>query len=483
LLLWQTARVLITRLISPPGITPRHGLRYWQERMFATILLLGLALGIVVFPPSIWLAIREDLPEIVLADTLILGIGIALLVFRRIPFWIRSSTIVLICYLLGLELLVVLGPYGAGPVWLFTAPVLAGALGGTRAAAIALAANAMTIVVFCVLIAVGAVWVSASVNHPMEKWIVIGLNFMLLNALAAVCVALPLRGLQSSLEQEQNAQKSLGHKHEELNRTHGELLKATAERSQAENQLREHLDHLEELVAVRTEDLASTNKELEAFAYSVSHDLRAPLRGIDGFTQILLRDYADKLDHDGNSHLDRISDNARRMDRLIDDLLRLSRLNRTEMRYMDVDLSAMILEIAKNLQSAEPDRTARFIVAEHIFVTGDPTLLGAAMSNLLANAWKFTSHHERATIEFAAAKLNGDVAYYVRDDGAGFDMEYADKLFGAFQRLHDTTEFPGTGVGLATVQRVVHRHGGRIWAEAEVEKGATFYFTLPVRAT
>ena len=238
------------------------------------------------------------------------------------------------------------------------------------------------------------------------------------------------------------------------------------------------------LVDKHAADLTAVNKELEAFAYSVSHDLRAPLRGIDKFSQILLRDYADKLDDDGKDYLDRVSAGAKRMSCLIDELLELSRLTRAEMCYGPVDLSALVREIAGDLQSAEPQREVRVVVTDDaIAVTGDATLLRVAMTNLLANAWKFTSHHEHATIEFGTKMIKRKRVYYLRDDGAGFDMKDSDKLFGAFQRLHDATEFPGTGVGLATVQRVIHRHGGRIWAEGEVEKGATFYFTLPVRVT
>ena len=238
------------------------------------------------------------------------------------------------------------------------------------------------------------------------------------------------------------------------------------------------------LVDKHAADLTAVNKELEAFAYSVSHDLRAPLRGIDKFSQILLRDYADKLDDDGKSYLDRVSVGARRMSGLIDALLELSRLTRAEMLYGPVDLSALVSEIAGALQSAEPQREVRVVITDDaIAVTGDSTLLRVAMTNLLANAWKFTSHHEHATIEFGTRMIKRERVYYLRDDGAGFDMKDSAKLFGAFQRLHETTEFPGTGVGLATVQRVIHRHGGRIWAEGEVEKGATFYFTLPVRVT
>jgi two-component system sensor histidine kinase/response regulator len=224
--------------------------------------------------------------------------------------------------------------------------------------------------------------------------------------------------------------------------------------------------------------LEAANKELESFSYSVSHDLRAPLRSIDGFSQALLEDYADKLDEEGKDHLQRVRASTQRMAELIDDMLNLSRMTRSEMRLEPVNLSAVARVIAAELQRSEPERQVKFVIAEGVVAHGDTGLLKVVMENLIGNAWKFTSKHQNATIEFGLIQQNGNSAYFVRDNGSGFDMAYAGKLFGAFQRLHDAREFPGTGIGLATVQRVVHRHGGQVWAESEVEKGATFYFTL-----
>jgi signal transduction histidine kinase len=229
----------------------------------------------------------------------------------------------------------------------------------------------------------------------------------------------------------------------------------------------------------RAEDeLTATNKELEAFCYSVSHDLRAPLRGIDGFSKILERDYTHKLDEQGTGHIKRIRAASQRMEQLISDLLNLSRITRREMKQEKVDLSALVHKIASDLQKSQPERQAEFVIEEGISVSGDTNLLQIAVNNLLRNAWKFTEKHSQARIEFGITKNDSGHVYFVRDDGAGFDMTYADKLFGAFQRLHSLSEFEGTGIGLATVQRIIHRHGGRIWAEGAEEQGATFYFTL-----
>ena len=247
------------------------------------------------------------------------------------------------------------------------------------------------------------------------------------------------------------------------------------ERKRAEEQIAELHEHLARRAAL----LQAANKELEAFSYSVSHDLRAPLRSVDGFSSALLEDYADKLDEQGRNHLERIRAASRRMAQLIDDLLKLSRLTRREMRREPVDLSALAQTIATELQNTEPERRVEFVIEPGLVADGDAHLLGIVLENLLNNAWKFTAKHPRATIEVGTTRRDGERAYFVRDDGAGFDPAYADKLFGVFQRLHPADEFAGAGIGLATVQRIVYRHGGRVWAEGEVEKGATFYFTLP----
>ena len=226
-------------------------------------------------------------------------------------------------------------------------------------------------------------------------------------------------------------------------------------------------------------ELESANGELEAFSYSVSHDLRAPLRSIDGFSRILLEDYADRLDEEGEDFLGRVRAASKHMDTLIDDLLDLSRVSRGPLRREVIDLSVVATGIIQKLKASQPERKVRFIVEEGVVAFGDANLVAVALENLLGNAFKFTQKEDEATIEFGAiSQLGGGVVYYVRDDGAGFDPRYADKLFGAFQRLHGPEEFEGTGIGLATVARIVHRHGGRVWAESEVGEGATFYFTL-----
>ncbi|HMN26932.1 MAG TPA: ATP-binding protein [Caldilineaceae bacterium] len=238
-------------------------------------------------------------------------------------------------------------------------------------------------------------------------------------------------------------------------------------------------EQLEERVRQRTRELEAANRELESFSYSVSHDLRAPLRAINGFSQALHEDYGHLLDSEGLDYLARVRAASQRMAVLIDDLLTLSRVTRQEMRREAVNLSLLASSIADDLRRIQPERPVHFSIASDLWVEADASLIHVVLDNLFHNAWKYTKKHTQAHIEFGSFAQAGETVYFVRDDGAGFEMAYVDKLFGAFQRLHRDSEFEGTGVGLATVQRIIRRHGGRIWAVGAVEQGATFYFVLP----
>jgi PAS domain S-box-containing protein len=234
----------------------------------------------------------------------------------------------------------------------------------------------------------------------------------------------------------------------------------------------------EEEIRRRTAELEAANKELEAFSYSVSHDLRAPLRSITGFSNVLLEDYSDELDGEGKSYLKKISDSGELMGQLMDDLLKLSRVARIDLTKEKLDLSEMARKIVGDLATVEPQQKVKVNIAPNMTANGDKNLLGLVLQNLLGNAWKYSSKNSKPIIEMGTVEHNGKPAYFVRDNGVGFEMTYANKLFKPFQRLHKASEFEGTGIGLATVQRIIRRHGGEVWAEAKIGEGATFYFTL-----
>ncbi len=264
----------------------------------------------------------------------------------------------------------------------------------------------------------------------------------------------------------------------ELQASNAELGREVSDRRRVEEEVRRLNEELEKRVHERTRQLEYTNAELEAFCYSVSHDLRAPLRAIDGFSQALLEDFPQDVPEDAKAYLARIRSSTQRMGQLIEDLLNLSKVSRAELQRREVDLGQIAREVLAELRQRDPGREVEVSIWDGLTAHADGRLMRAALENLLGNAWKFTARAAAPRIEVGATRDGEHVTFFVRDNGAGFDMKYANKLFGAFQRLHAASEFQGTGIGLATVQRIVHRHGGRVWAEASPGKGAVFYFTL-----
>jgi signal transduction histidine kinase len=266
-----------------------------------------------------------------------------------------------------------------------------------------------------------------------------------------------------------------------LKQSKDEVLKLNTELQKVNLDLKQDIarrQEMEEELQRYTRELEATNQEMEAFSYSVSHDLRAPLRTMDGFSEAVLADYGNKLDETGKDYLTRVRRASQTMSELIDDILKLSRINRAGMRLESVNLSSLAQSIMEELKANQPERQVELNISPEIIAKGDKNLLQIGLRNILENSWKYTGKSPTARIEFGVLNESGEKVYYIRDNGIGFDMQYASKLFQPFQRLHTIKEYPGTGIGLATVQRVIRRHNGRIWAEAESGKGATFYFTL-----
>lgn len=312
---------------------------------------------------------------------------------------------------------------------------------------------------------------------PAAGWrtsLVVALDYVLL-----AVVSLAVAGLiYVLLRQPELLRAEVQKRTAELSDANRRLEDEIRQRTRAEEEVRRLNTGLEQRVRERTSQLEVSNRELESFSYSVSHDLRAPLRHIEGYSRILLDEFSDRIGEEGKQYLERICRSSDRMKELIDNLLKLARFSRWELQMKSIDLSFLARQIAEELQTEEPRRRVEFRIGEKLTVFGDVDLLRVALENLLGNSWKYTGRTENAVIEFDATESDGRRVFFVRDNGAGFEMKHADKLFGVFQRLHSTTEFEGVGIGLATVQRIVHRHGGQIWAKGEMGKGATFYFTL-----
>jgi signal transduction histidine kinase len=433
--LFQTVR----RELSAPQVEPED-IDSWREHVLSIILFVVVVLGSVVAVPSILLALRERLWDVAIVDIVALAWVVILWRGRSFSYRLRAWNFCALLYLLGLAMLLTIGQ--SSQIYLMGFPVMAALLLGMRPALHALALNAATLLAVGYL-ANADIQISPLESRPFLKWVVITINFIFVNALITLSIVLLLKGLEKTL----------------------------ARRKQSAEELRRLNVTLEKTVAERT-------RELEAFSYSVAHDLRAPLRAIDGYSQLVLSDNADKLDAESTAYLQRMRVASQRLGDLIDDLLELAQVSRTDLRRKEVDLAQMAAQVAAELRERHPGHEVDFTTPAELRAEADPYLARILFENLIGNAWKYTGKVSPAYIEFGRTEADGRLAYFVRDNGAGFDMAYADKLFKPFQRLHDPREFEGTGIGLSIVHRIVTRHEGRIWAEAKKGEGATFYFTL-----
>ena len=343
----------------------------------------------------------------------------------------------------------------------------------------------------------GVVYISATLNEIGQRarhyLVIAGLILVLCMVAALLISAITRRFIAKPIVSLAETARSISREHDysvraeqstgsvEMSVLTGAFNEMLQQIQQSETALRRSRDELEQRVEERTAELRSANRELEAFSYTVAHDLRGPLDSIAGIAY-LLSSTPTQLDPNSREMVLRLQDSTKSMAALIDDLLNFARASTTSIRHDRVDLSSMASKIAADLHSAEPDRRVDFQIAALPPVEADAALMRIALDNLMRNAWKYTSHHPSACIEFGAKVLNGQTVYFVRDDGAGFDPTRVGEIFQPFHRLHSKNQFPGTGIGLATVQRILARHGGEIWAEGAIEKGATFYFTLPQHA-
>jgi len=465
---------------DPLAGTGVEGMTQWRERFLLTILRYAFIFGFLVGVPSVITAARDGRWIIVVMDIIALSIAFVLWRMRTWPYRMRSWSLVGMIYLLGASFLVSVGP--VSQIYLMAFPVMASILLGLRAAVYALVINAVTLFAVGYLADADLV-VPGFEGLPLAKWAVIALNFTFVDALITLATAIMLQRLESSLAQQAAATLALQEEQERLRAAYGKLMHETIERQRAEEQVRELNADLEDRVRLRTEQLQAANKEMEAFSYTVSHDLRGPLSSIHAFSHMLETALGPAVEGKVMHSLERIKVNTRQMGELIEALLNLARLSRTPMRHRPVDLCALAREVLDACREREPGHAPKLTVPDRLMVTGDRALLQVALGNLLGNAWKFTGRQEAPEIELGQRQAaDGSTCYFVRDNGVGFDMAHSAKLFGTFQRLHAPGEFPGTGIGLVTVQRIVSRHGGKVWAEAAVGKGATFFFSLDPNA-
>ena len=452
---------------SGAGLAELTDVPAWRERLvnaIIAILAVGGPIGLATSLPSLarsgnWVVVTLDL---------VLIAWILWVFLRRVGrYRLRARLLITFMFVMVTSYFVTMGPVHARPGWLVAFAVICGLLFGPAAAVRAVVAQALMLTaVYLLMPADDPVWRS-EFEAPLSRWVMFVVNISLLSLCSSLPVSLLIGGLEKMLLR-MKAESA------ELERARHELEGEIKERRALEKEL-------ELRVETQTRELRQTNRELEAFAYSISHDLRAPLRSVSGFAQVLEEDCGDALSDEGHEYISRMKRAAGRMSTMIDELLELSRVGGRSLERHEVDLSRLAGEVAEELRSGEPARVGEFRIEEGLVVSGDPMLLRLVLQNLFANALKFTRTQARYSIELSSRPEAGRTVYSVSDNGAGFDPEQADQLFRPFGRLHREDQFEGTGIGLATVQRIIHRHGGSVWARSSPGRGATFSFDLGQR--
>jgi signal transduction histidine kinase len=456
------------------------GMVQWRAAFLDTILRYSLFFGLLVGLPSVGFAVRDGMWLVVALDCVVLGILMLVWCQRAWPYRVRAWCLVGMVYVLGVGLLFKVGP--VSQIYLMACPLLVSLLLGLRWSIVALVVNVLTLLSVGYL-ADGDLLLPGFDHMPLLKWSIITLNFGFVDAMITVACALMLRRLEASVQRQTAVTLSLRAERQSLRDANQQLQLQTEVRRHAQEEVRLLNNVLEERVRQRTAQLEAANRELEAFSYTVSHDLRSPLRSIHGFSRLLASELGSGVAEPVRHSLERLQANAAHMSELIEALLGLARLSRTPMRWQTVDLAAIAREVVVDCRERDPERAIRLIIPQHLPVQGDAALLRVVLDNLLGNAWKFSSRKALSEIELGSSMQPGGApCYFVRDNGAGFDMSRAAKLFGTFERLHSAADFAGTGIGLATVQRIVERHGGRVWAHSAIDEGASFYFSLGATA-
>jgi len=449
-IMWNAYKKYVRGVLIPNNNDALKDISYWRNKLFCNIIIYMIPITFIPFVLGEYMSVLNGIPFLAIFDLVVYTILVVIAVNRRLTLRVRKIIFISCLYCLSTALLYYLSELGPGMLYLLALTVTTTVIFSLEAAYYSVLANLIICVVFGLLIHFGFNSTFFN-NYTVGSWIAVSSNLITLSMICAVCLNMLIKGLEATI----------------------------AERKKAEEEVKKLNEELEQKVIQRTAQLQEVNKELEAFSYSISHDLRAPLRAMSGFSQILKEDYGSKLDDEGKRIIETLNYNAIKMGMLIDDLLAFSKLGRKEMRKTGIDMNELTEGVLFDLNKSVK-HCAEIKIGNLHKVIADYSLLHQVMFNLISNAVKYSSKKENPVVEIFSEENNGETIFSIKDNGAGFDMQYANKLFGVFQRLHSEKDFEGTGVGLAIVQRIIVKHNGRVWAEGSVNEGAVFYFSLTI---